>query len=111
MYLTQRRGDARGKPGEFADAPAVPQDGTYRVRLHFARIYRGATGGSQGGPGRRVFNVDAEGVAELIDDELYADVGPMAAAVKQFEVDVEDGARDQPMVAAIEVVGAGTGER
>ena len=75
--------------------------------------------GPRADPARRVFNVDAEGVAELIDDEIYADDGPMAAVVKQFGVDVEDGTpdlrfygtRDQPMVAAIEVVGAATGER
>ncbi|MBA2521257.1 MAG: L,D-transpeptidase family protein [Chloroflexia bacterium] len=119
LYLTQRRGDARGKPGDFAYAIPVPGPGTYQVRLHFAEIYWGAEGGAPGGRGKRIFSVDAEDQPALIDYDIYDDVGPMVAVVKQFTVEVDDdtldlyfyGTHDQPMVAAIEVLGEPTGER
>lgn len=119
LYLTQRRGDARGKPGEFSYSIPVPEPGIYQVRLHFAEIYWGAEGGAPGGRGKRVFSVDAEGQAALVDYDIYDDVGPMTAVIKQFEIEVTDGyldldfhgTRDQPMVAAIEVLGEPTGER
>ena len=123
LYLTQRRGDARGKPGEFRYAIPVPEAGTYRVRLHFAEIYWGAPGGAPGGDtgpeGQRVFSVEAEGTPKLVDYDIVADVGPATAVVKQFAVPVTDGeldlrfaaTRDQPMVAAIEVLGEPIGER
>ncbi len=119
LYLTQRRGDARGKPGEFSYSIPVPEPGLYQVRLHFAEIYWGAEGGAPGGRGKRVFSVDAEGQAALVDYDIYDDVGPMTAVIKQFEIEVTDGyldldfygSRDQPMVAAIEVLGEPTGER
>ena len=119
LYLTQRRGDARGQPGDFAYSIPLPEPGTYQVRLHFAEIYWGAEGGAPGGRGKRVFSVDAEGEPALIDYDIYDDVGPMTAVIKQFEIDVDDGyldldfygSRDQPMVAAIEVLGEPTGER
>ena len=119
LYLTQRRGDARGKPGEFSYSIPVPEPGVYQVRLHFAEIYWGAEGGAPGGRGKRVFSVDAEGQAALVDYDIYDDVGPMTAVIKQFEIEVTDGyldldfygKRDQPMVAAIEVLGEPTGER
>src|SRR5690606_28352186 len=108
LYLTQRRGDARGKPGEFTYSIPVPEPGVYQVRLHFAEIYWGAEGGAPGGRGKRVFSVDAEGQAALVDYDIYDDVGPMTAVIKQFEIEVTDGhldldfygTHDQPMVAA-----------
>ena len=111
LYLTQRRGDDPDAPDEFAYAIPVAGDGTYRVRLYFAEIYWGAPGGPPGAPGRRIFTVTAEGKRELVDYDIYADVGPMTAAVKQFEVEVQDGTLDlgfygkrgQPVVAAIAV--------
>ena len=112
LYLTQRRGDTVDEPGaEFGYAIPVPANGTYRVRLYFAEIYWGAPGGPAGAPGRRVFTVAAEGKRELVDYDIYEDVGPMTAAIKQFEVEVDDGTLDlgfygkrgQPTVAAIEV--------
>jgi hypothetical protein len=119
VYLTQRRGDARGQPGEFSYSIPVPEPGIYQVRLHFAEIYWGAEGGAPGGRGNRVFSVDAEGQPALVDYDIYDDVGPMTAVIKQFEIEVTDGTldldfygtRDQPMVAAIEVLGEPTGER
>jgi hypothetical protein len=119
LYLTQRRGDARGKPGEFSYSIPVPEPGIYQVRLHFAEIYWGAEGGAPGGRGKRVFSVDAEGQAALVDYDIYDDVGPMTAVIKQFEIEVTDGhldldfygTRDQPMVAAIELLGEPNGER
>lgn len=67
------------------------QSGTYTLRLHFAEIYFGATGGGTGGVGKRVFNVAAEGNTLLTNFDIYAEVGAMAALVKEFVVDVPDG--------------------
>jgi hypothetical protein len=62
--------------------------GNYLLRLHFAEIYFGATGG---GTGRRVFSVSAEGVPLLTNFEIVAEVGSMAAIIKEFQIDVTDG--------------------
>ena len=91
----------------------VPASGTYQVRLHFAENYWGATGGGPGGAGKRVFSVDLEGgAARLQNYDIYADVGPMAATVKSYDVPVGDGTLninfsasvDQPLVNAIEII-------
>lgn len=124
LYLSERRGDGDGdgEPGKFAYEIPVPEDGTYRVRLHFAELYWGADGGAKGDAGRRVFDVVAEGTTELADYDIFDDVGAMTAVVKQFDVEVGDGEldllfvgmEDEPTVAGIEVLGqsaAGTGER
>ncbi len=87
---------------------------TYTVKLHFAEIYWGATGGGPGGTGKRVFSVNFEGgTAELVNYDIFAEVGAMAAVVKTFGVPVSDGTLnisftasvDQPKVSAIEVFG------
>ena len=115
LYLTEHSGAAP----YFDYAIPVPEAGTYTVRLHFAEIYWGApVGGSVGsdGPGgERVFSVSLEGGAtELADYDINADVGPMTAVVKSFEVPVSDGTldiaftatEDQPKISAIEVLSA-----
>ena len=86
--------------------PLVNPD-TYTVRLHFAEIYWSA-------PAKRVFSVDFEnGLPALINYDIYADVGAMTAAVKEFTVPVNDGAldihfikgpADNPKISAIEVL-------
>ncbi|MEX2592749.1 MAG: malectin domain-containing carbohydrate-binding protein [Anditalea sp.] len=97
--------------GSFSYNFPVPT-GTYTVRLHFAEIYFGATGAGTGGVGKRVFNVTSEGQALLTDFDIYAEVGPMTALVKEFEISVTDGALnlffanvvDNPKVSAIEIL-------
>jgi len=119
LYLTQRRGEGAGKQGEFSYAIPVPEDGTYQVRLHFAETYWGAPGGPEDGEGARVFTVSVEGEPELRNYDIYDDVGAMTAVIKEIEVDVEDGEldlgfiakRDQPTVAAIEILAEPDGER
>jgi hypothetical protein len=71
-------------------------NGDYTVELHFAEIYFGVPGGgSAGGVGSRVFNVNIEGGAEeLTNYDIVADVGPGAAVVKSFPVTVNDGSLD-----------------
>ncbi len=113
VYLSQREG--RVDRGEFSYAIPLPEEGTFLVRLHLAELAAGAGGGA----GRRVFSVDAEGRTELEDYDIAADVGPLTAVVKEFEVAVEDGtldldfyaSRGRPAVAAIEVLAEPDGDR
>jgi len=85
LYHTERYGN-------FSyDFPV--SNGDYTVNLHFAEIYFGlAGGGSDGGVGSRVFNVNIEGGGEeLTNYDIFADVGPGAAVIKSFPVTVSDG--------------------
>lgn len=112
LYHTERA--AGTDLGSFSyDIPVV--DGDYKVFLHFAEIYWGASGGSStGGTGTRVFNVDIEGVPSLVNYDIIEEVGSMAADVEAFEVTVTDGTlnldfyavANRPKVAAIEVLPA-----
>ncbi|WP_250419078.1 PKD domain-containing protein [Pontibacter deserti] len=88
--------------------------GQYLVKLHFAEIYYGATGGGAYGIGKRVFNVTAEGnpIPGLTNYDILADVGVMTAVVKEVLVDVQDGTLNlnfkgvvnRPKVSAVEVI-------
>ena len=111
LYKTERY-------GAFSYNVAVPSE-TYTVKLHFAEIYFGATGGGTGGAGKRVFNVTGEGQPLLTNFDIFAEVGAMTALVKEFEVNVTDGILnlffskvvDNAKVAAIEIIaGAAVGE-
>lgn len=112
LYLTER--SATSNRGSFSYAVRVAASGTYTVKLHFAEIYHGATGGGPGGAGRRVFSVNAEGgAAELANYDIFADVGAMTATTRTITAGVSDGtldlaftaAVDQPSVAALEITG------
>jgi N-acetylneuraminic acid mutarotase len=89
--------------------------GTYTVRLHFVELWWGATGGGEGGPGKRVFNLFLEGQSGLTNFDIYQEAGAMRAVVKTFPVEVSDGlltldffaSVNQPTVSAIEIL---TGE-
>ena len=111
LYLTER--SATKNLGGFSYALPAPTAGTYTVRLHFAEIYFGATGGGAAGAGKRIFDVNAEGGAVELDNyDIYASVGAMAAEVKTFTTTVTDGTLDlafsasvnQPKISAIELV-------
>ena len=110
LYLTEH--SATQNLGTFRYDVPVPS-GRYEVKLHFAEIYWGAAGGGPGGAGKRVFSVNLEGgTPELRNYDINKEVGPAAAVVKSYEVDVKDGALtidfsssvDQPKVSAIEVL-------
>ncbi|MEE6273726.1 malectin domain-containing carbohydrate-binding protein [Georgenia sp. MJ206] len=112
LYLTERSSTTNlGTFGYDIDVAG----GEYLVRLHFAEIYHGATGGGSGGTGKRVFSVNLEGgPAEVTNLDLNAVVAPMTAHVVERTVTVTDGNLDidfsatvnQPKVSAIEVLPA-----
>ncbi|MBT9189056.1 PKD domain-containing protein [Zobellia russellii] len=96
-------------------------NGAYTVRLHFAEIWFGATGGGVGAAGNRVFDVRLEN--ELAEDNLdvFAEVGAESPLVKTHVAYVNDGILDidfsalatdggsrHPIINAIEVIGSGS---
>ena len=98
------------------------QDGEYQVKLHFAELWFGATGGGSGGVGSRVFDVNIEG--QLVEDNLdvFAEAGADSPLVKTHTVTVTGGVLDidfsslaavggtrHPIINAIEVLGGSTG--
>ncbi|WP_277228894.1 malectin domain-containing carbohydrate-binding protein [Hymenobacter sp. YC55] len=109
LYRTEHSASANLVPFSY-NIPVSA--GTYTVRLHFAEIYFGATGGGPGGAGRRVFSVNLEGRPVLVNYDIIADAGSMTAVVKEYQTTVTDNALtldfaasvDQPSVAAIEVL-------
>lgn len=117
LYLTQRLSNKR--EGDFGYAVPLPAAGFYVVRLHVAEIYWGAPGKGPGEIGRRVFSVNAEdGPAELVDYDIFANVGAMTATTIDLPVDVADGildlefssSADRAAIAGIEVLAAPVGE-
>jgi YD repeat-containing protein len=114
LYRQTRR--ASTDLGTFSYAIPVPASATYRVRLHVAETYWGATGGGAGGAGKRVFSANLEGGAtELANYDINAEVGPMTAVVKEFTLAVSDGTLNidfsatvnRPIISAIEVFRVG----
>ncbi|MFD1506959.1 choice-of-anchor D domain-containing protein [Georgenia yuyongxinii] len=110
LYQSER--SATSNLGSFGyDIPV--NGGGYVVRLHFAEIYHGATGGGAGGTGKRVFSANLEGgPTEITNLDLNAVVPPMTAHVIDVPVTVTDGNLDidltatvnQPKISAIEVL-------
>ncbi|WP_339842018.1 malectin domain-containing carbohydrate-binding protein [uncultured Maribacter sp.] len=92
-------------------------NGDYEITLHFAEIYWGATGGSSGGIGARVFDVLIEGETVLDDFDIIAEVGPQTVTTRTFPVTITDGVLNmafdalgddginQPKLSAIEILG------
>ncbi|MDO6818430.1 LamG-like jellyroll fold domain-containing protein [Zobellia sp. 1_MG-2023] len=94
------------------------KNGDYTVKLHFAELWFGATGGGSGGVGKRVFDVNLEGV--LVEDNLdvFAQVGAETVLTKAYTVNVSDGQLEidfssllldggvrHPIINAIEILG------
>ncbi|MDM9632121.1 ThuA domain-containing protein, partial [Robiginitalea aurantiaca] len=112
IYLSER--STTSNLGSFSYNIPVTT-GNYRVVLHFAEIYWGATGGGEGGTGKRVFDVSIEGQPVLADFDLNELVDPMTAVTRSFETTVTDGeltidfsaSVNQPKVSAIEIFGDG----
>jgi len=72
------------------------QNGTYTIRLYFAEIFFGATGGNTSNPpfsGKRVFDVSIEGNLVLDNYDIFVDAGGAERAIiKQFEnINISDG--------------------
>ena len=77
----------------FSDGVDSSQE--YEVRLYFAEIYQGVSGGNpEGGDGARVFNASVEGQQFLDDYDIYADVGPETGVMKSTTVAPTDGTID-----------------
>lgn len=112
LYLTQRSGSGTGKRRGFSYAIPLKESGAYLVRLYFTEPYWGAPGGPEAEAGLRVFSVAAEGDTIVQDLDIYDEVGPLTALVKQAEVEVDDGelnlrftaSEGEPVVAAIEIL-------
>ncbi|MFC5973466.1 malectin domain-containing carbohydrate-binding protein [Halomarina salina] len=91
------------------------QGATYEVRLYFAEPYFGGSGPAQ--EGARQFHVDIEGERKLENYDIYADVGFGTGTMKTFtvtsdgtlNVNLVDGAANNPIVSGIEVVQLGDG--
>ena len=111
----------RSAAAPFTFSYNVPvENGTYRVRLHFAEIYHGATGGGAGGNGKRIFDVSLEGKLVLDNFDINAAVGSQTATVREFTANVTDGqvniffdasaaagGINQPKVSALEILSDG----
>ena len=115
LYQTERSA-SEATDLKFRYDIAVP-NGRYTVRLHFAEIYFGATGGGAGGTGKRVFDVRLEDVLVLDNFDINAAVGSQTATVREFDVAVADGmvnllfdaspgvgGVNQPKVSALEII-------
>lgn len=109
LFYTEQHSDASKKPWSY-EFPVA--NGNYVVRLHFAEIYWGVSGGSlNGGAGLRVMSVAMEGRLRLINFDPTQEAGAATAIVKNFHVTVTDGKLnidfsstvDRPMICAIEI--------
>lgn len=112
IYKTER--STTSNNGSFGYAIPVTT-GNYTIKLHFAEIWFGATGGGPNGTGKRIFEVKLEGNSILTNYDINQDVGTMAATIKTFEVAVTDGelnidfsaSVNQPKLSAFELLGDG----
>jgi hypothetical protein len=75
----------------WADTPFTYEiplpDGTFNVSLYFAELYSKAQA-----PNKRVFDVTIEGVTLLDDLDIFQEVGGNTSMIRDFPVDVSDGA-------------------
>ena len=102
----------RSAPSFSYNIPVV--NGEYVVVLHFAEIWFGLPGGRPSGPGKRLFNVDAEGSRVLSNYDIFTkSQGPLTAVEEELNLTVSDGvlnldfssgAANLPTIAAIEVI-------
>ena len=108
LYRSER--SALKDKNTFGYAIPVP-NGLYEVKLHFAEIFWGATGGGQASPAKRVFSTALEGQWMLSNYDINAEVGSMTAVQKTYTIAVADGelnidffaSKDQPKISAFEV--------
>lgn len=95
LYQTERYADATNDnvgTGGFGYEIPVGTAGEYDIRLHFAEIYYGAPGGTDGGPGSRIFDVVIEGEQVLTDFDILAETEPATVLLKEFDnISIDDG--------------------
>ncbi|MEO9891023.1 malectin domain-containing carbohydrate-binding protein [Aurantibacter sp.] len=116
--LTQPLSSIRYSPSQQLSYDIPLSNGDYTIKLYFAEVWFGATGGGSGGVGSRVFDVTMEG--QLVEDNLdvYREVGADAILVKSHTVNVTDGILNlyfsslssnggvrHPIINAIEILG------
>ena len=109
LYQTERS----GSNGWEYQIP-VPENGTYRLNLHFAEIWW-TIGTSSGGTGYRIFDIEAEGNVILDNYDILSKVAGATAIIETVDVEVTDGILnlkgipivDQAKIAAIEVIKIG----
>jgi len=70
--------------GHFSYAIPVAEGSTYTAKLYFAETYWGPDNLGGGGPGMRVFDVFANGVAMLRNFDIFREGGSNRAVVKTF---------------------------
>jgi hypothetical protein len=113
-YADTENADATAMNWEFSENI---QDGqTYEVRLYFAEPYFGSDA-APAGEGERQFHVDIDGDRKLENYDIYADVGFGTGTVKTFtvtadgtlDVDLVDGAANNPIINGIEIVEVDSG--
>jgi hypothetical protein len=87
LYHTERY-----DPSLIYEIP-VTSNGLFDVNLSFAELFFGLPGGgSAGGVGSRVFSIEIEGQSQIVDYDIFAEVGAAAAVVKSFNgISVTDG--------------------
>jgi hypothetical protein len=109
MYLTEQSSNGDLRPFRYAVPVA---NGNYQIRLHFAEIYHGVSGGAvANGVGARIFSVAVEGQTKISNMDIYAEVGPAAALIKNVSASVSDGmldinftaSKNRPSVCGIEI--------
>ncbi|WP_170226046.1 malectin domain-containing carbohydrate-binding protein [Robertkochia marina] len=114
LYRTERNAN----PPQVKYNIPLPE-GNYKVLLHFAEIYLGATGGGgQAEPGKRVFDILLEEAVVLDDYDIIESVGTETPDIQEFTVEVTDGELNilldgnpatggvnRPKISAIEVYG------
>ena len=110
LYLTHRTADAVSP--ELMDYRIPADPGKYRLLLHFAEIFHGATG--YGGPsiGQRILRVTIEGEGVRAGIDVADMVGVETATTLTFDFEVADAAADlrviattgTPMLAAYELI-------
>ncbi len=98
LYKSERGASTNG--GTFNYSIPVT-NGDYRVVLHFAEIWFGATGGTTGGVGSRVMSVDINGTRRLSNFDIIASTGSMKSIIRQYDVTVTNGKVDLRFVSNV----------
>jgi len=111
LYTTERSSTANTAGFSYALPVAA---GTYTVKLYFSELwFVGGSGRGTPGIGKRIFDVNIEGVTVLDNYDVTADVGILTATIKTFSITVSDGtlnidfppaSADRPTIGAIEVL-------
>ncbi|MRH99183.1 carbohydrate-binding protein [Kriegella sp. EG-1] len=116
--LPQPLSSIRYSPSQQMSYNIPLSNGDYTIKLYFAEVWFGATGGGSGGVGSRVFDVRMEGELAENNLDIYSEVGPDAILIKSHNINVSDGILNinfsslssdggtrHPVINAIEILG------